>query len=122
MYGVFTTEDDANKNLCPAFALGLGFQERHLLRELRDRVLAQNENGRKYIRQYYRYSRELLLILFIDDALRVKSMELCEELLPAIKSLLAYHETEVSAEMMEEIRKLLGKIALACKSPFKGSP
>ena len=115
----FTTEDDTNNNLCPAFALGLGFQERHLLRELRDRVLAQNENGRKYISQYYRYSRELLLILFLNDELRVKSMELCEELIPAIKSLLAYHETVVSAEMMEEIRKLLGKIALRASPPLK---
>lgn len=115
----FTTEDDTNNNLCPAFALDLGFQERHLLRVLRDRVLAQDENGRKYISQYYRYSRELLLILFINDELRVKSMELCEELLPAIKNLLAYHETVVSAEMMEEIRKFLGKVALCASPPLK---
>jgi hypothetical protein len=35
--------------------------------------------------------------------------------------LLAYHEVVVSAEMMEEIRKLLGKIALRASPPLKAA-
>jgi len=106
----FTTEDGMS-NLCPAFALELDCEEHHLLRELRDKVLAKDEDGRNYIKLYYRYSWELLVILFINDELRMKSMEIFKQLLPAIRGLLADRETVVAEEMVEEIRGILEKIA-----------
>jgi hypothetical protein len=114
----FTTEKGKN-NLCPTFALELGYEERHILRELRDKVLAKNEDGRNYINLYYRYSWELLLILFTHDELRIESMEIVKELLPEMKGLLANRETVVGVEMIEEIRDLLGKIVLYASPPLK---
>jgi len=114
----FTTEDDAI-SLCPAFALELGYEERYLLRELRDKVLAKDEDGRNCIKLYYRYSWELLLILFINDELRMKSMEVFKELLPAIRGLLANRETVVTVKTTKEIRELLGKIELHASPQLK---
>jgi len=114
----FTTEGDAI-SLCPTFALEMGYEERCLLRELRDKVLAKDEDGRECIKLYYRYSWELLLILFINDELRMRSMEIFKELLPAIRDLLANRETVVTVAVREGIRELLGKIALHASPQLK---
>jgi hypothetical protein len=114
----FTTQDSAH-SICPTLALELGFAERQLLRELRDKLLAKNEDGRKYRNLYYRYSWELLVIFFTDDELRVKSVGLCRELLPMIETLIVHQETVMSAEMVEKIRELLGEIALHASPSLK---
>lgn len=115
----FTTEDDNTIILCPAFALELGYEERNFLRRLRDEVLTKDEDGKHYINLYYRYSWELLIILFIDDELRVEAMEIFEGLLPSIKTLLIDDKVFVTVEMLEEIRELLGKVALHASPPLK---
>ena len=114
----FTTQDSAN-SICSTLALELDFEERQLLRELRDKLLAQNEDGRRYINLYYRYSWELLVIFFTDDELRVKSVGICRELLPTIKTLMVHQETVMSAEMAEKIRGLIGEVALHASPSFK---
>lgn len=114
----FTTEDNMN-GLCPTFALELGYEERHLLRELRDKVLAKYEDGRNYIRLYYRYSSELLLVLFVNDELRMRSMGIFKKLLPVIRSLLVNRETVVNVETIEDVRELIGKIALHASPQLK---
>jgi len=113
----FTTE--GMSNLCPTFALELDSKEQHLLRELRDRVLAKDKDGRDYIKLYYRYSWELLVILFINDELRVKSMQVFRELLPAIKSLIVGDEIILDKEMLEELREIIEKVALYASPQFK---
>ena len=114
----FTTQDNAN-SICPTLALELDFEERQLLRELRDKLLAQNEDGRRYINLYYRYSWELLVIFFTDDELRVKSVGLCRELLPTIKTLMVHQETVMSAETVEKIKELLGEVVLHASPSLK---
>ena len=98
-------------SLCPASALGLDYGELSLLRELRDNVLTKDETGRNYINLYYYYSWELLLILFINDELGVKTGEVFKELIPAIRSLLIGREVFVTVEMLGEVKELIGKVA-----------
>ncbi len=107
----FTTEND-HTTLCPTFALELGYRERQLLREFRDTILARDESGRYYIGLYYRYAWELLLILFFDEELRSKSIEIVSELFPVIQNLLIHQEAWITAESLGEIRELLLRIAL----------
>jgi hypothetical protein len=106
----FTTKNTIS--LCPAFAIELDNEERYLLRELRDKVLTKNENGRNYINVYYRYSWELLLILFINDELGMETVGVFKKLFPAINNLLVGREAFVTAKNVEEARKLLGRVAL----------
>jgi len=73
-------------------------------------VLTKDETGRNYINLYYHYSWELLLILFINDELGVKTGEVFKELIPAIRSLLIGREVVVTVEMMGGVKELIGKI------------
>ncbi len=113
----FTTKNTIS--LCPAFAIELDNEERYLLRELRDKVLAKNENGKNYINVYYRYSWELLLILFINDELGMETVGVFKKLFPAINNLLVDREAFVTAKSIEEARKLLERVALYAGPQFK---
>ena len=114
----FTT-GDYESSLCPTLALELGYEERHLLRGLRDRVLAKDEEGRSYIELYYHYSWELLLILFLNDELRLKTAEIVEEVLSVVGCLLVDKEAFMTVETVREINELLGEIALYTGPPLK---
>ena len=114
----FTTEEGVS-SLCPSFALELGFEERRLLRELRDLVLSQNKDGRNYINVYYHYSWELLLMLFMNNELRTDSINVFRKLLPVIESMLVDHEVFVPVKITKEIGKLLEKVALYASPPLK---
>jgi len=113
----FTTKNTIS--MCPAFAIELDNEEHYLLRELRDKVLAKNENGRNYINVYYRYSWELLLILFINDELGMETVGVFKKLFPAINNLLVDREAFVTAKSIEEVRKLLERVALYAGPQFK---
>lgn len=114
----FTTEEGLS-SLCPSFALELGFEERRLLRELRDLVLARNKDGRNYINVYYHYSWELLLMLFMNNELRTDSINVFRELRPVIEGMLVDHEVFVPVKITKEIGELLEKIALYASPPLK---
>jgi hypothetical protein len=106
----FTTEAPAN-GLCPAFALGLRDEDFSLLRRLRDKTLAGNEQGRIYIDTYYRHGWELFLILITSQEIRMEAREIVEELLPVSQSLLTDREALMSRELLEKVTTFLGKIS-----------
>ena len=78
-----------------------------LLRNLRDKVLAKNELGRKYTKLYYKHASELTHIIIAHEEIREDATEFILDIIPDIKSIVEGEEVILRSEMIEGIEDLI---------------
>lgn len=80
------------------------------LRDYRDNILAQSEEGRRYAGLYYAHADEVTAILGESDSLRLETIVAVLRLLPVVEDLLVGKEAVLSQEDVRLIDRMLGAI------------
>ena len=100
-----------NSSTCP---LNLILKNNHdalaMLRNLRDKRMALNTQGKRYIDLYYRHALEVNILLIKTSDLMQQARSLLGQLLPLIYSTLQGKSPQVSKKMIGKIETLLKKI------------
>ncbi|MCX5885481.1 MAG: hypothetical protein NT096_06195 [Proteobacteria bacterium] len=91
-----------------------------VLRSFRDKVLVKKPDGERYVRQLYRDSFEVALILLLNPELRVLTAEVLEPLLPRIQSVIKGEEMILYETEIEKIKALLDDFAEEATPQLRG--
>ncbi len=101
----------AEPPLCPAKAVAVSGTELNTLYALRDTVLAQQAQGKKYINSYYSSAPAIVNILNEHPELKAQAAQLMIQLLPAFSSLVASRRAVVDETVVEKAVRLLDAVA-----------
>lgn len=81
-----------------------------LLRNLRNKVLAKEELGRKYTDLYYKHAPELTSLIIAHEDIREFATELILDIMPDITSLIEGEKVILRSEMIEGMEDLFGTL------------
>lgn len=105
---------------CPStLALRGNIRGLETLRAFRDEVLDTSASGRAYINLYYRYAREITLMMMSDKALRLEAADALADLLPEIDAIMKDGKGTISAESIAEVESLLDKFSANASPELK---
>ncbi len=80
-----------------------------LLRVYRDRVLAESEPGKTFVKLLYCHSQEILNLLLQNPALLNQTKQLVDELIPNIRSAVDEEKLHLTADQLARIQILLSR-------------
>ena len=78
-----------------------------LLRNLKDKILAKNELGRKYTKLYYKHASELTGLIIAHEEIREDATEFILDIMPDITSIVEGEEVILRSEVIEEVEDLI---------------
>jgi PKD repeat protein len=92
-----------------------------LYRQLRDEVLLSSTVGQEYVKDYYRYSPELVAILLTDSNMRTRTAQFLDHAAPAFRSLLpnSIEEVALTQVLYDEADGLVRDLANAGSPEFR---
>lgn len=115
-----TSTADEETEWCPiAFIYEGNQQQQNLLKEFRDKVLADHKKGITYTKLYYIHSPEITIILLSHDDIKMHAQKILNRLLPVITDLINKGTAEISQALINDIDALLNEIAHQASSPLR---
>ena len=93
-------------------------EKTELLRRFRDEVLLNTQEGRKYVKLFYRYSLQLTEIINKNPQIRVQAKNVLESIIPEIQSVLR-GDGATTVESSDIIKAVLDSISMEAGQGLK---